>query len=221
MAKQDRREVNRWLVGAAAVMLCVYLTTFLLEWLRPTLAEDAVRAARAEFVDRDPRKLYDFTLEFQREQIRLSREQYAQMWRALMEPRLADFEVVRIGAPSMTHTQGTVEWELRHRDGHSFSYGTVVWNTDNGGQFDAFEPLLLAWWLEYGVKRGKKMGTISFAEALLEGLRNDRYELEQLGIRYRPSQYPGQMALSLEQWEQNVRNRLQAAIQARDQERLD
>jgi hypothetical protein len=214
MKTRERREFKWRLVGLAGVFLCVYLGIFVSKWLQPTLADDAVHVTRVWLVTKDPNEFYDYTLQFQREQTRISREQYAAMWRSLVEPRLKNYEVVHIGAPSVSgETQGTVDWEVRDkRSGRTFSWTTAVWNTDTGGQLDLFEPLLLAWWLEYGVGRGREMGTVAFLEAILQGLRTDRYDLERFGIRYRPSQYPGLAARSLEQWEMDLRNRLQRAM---------
>jgi hypothetical protein len=201
---------NRSLLAAAVIALLVLAAWFVYQWTRPTLADDAESAARSALVRRDPEALYDYILEFQREQLNLSRERYVRMWRSLVEPRLRKFRVVAIGEPTVNRgeSQGKIEWQIQGPDGNLLSWTTVVWNTDGGGRLDAFDSLLLAWWLEYAISQGKSQSDpVAFREAILKGLRNDRAALKSFGITLRPSQYPWLPPLSLDRWESELRQR--------------
>lgn len=204
---------NQTLVVAAAVAATGWVAWFIYAWTRPTLADDAAGAARSALVRRDPEALYGYILDFQREQLNLSKEKFAQMWHSLVEPRLSKFKVIAIGEPSVNFgkSQGEIEWQIQDPDGNTFSWSTVVWNTDGGGRLDAFDSLLLAWWLEYAISEGKpQTDSAAFREAILEGLRRDRAKLESYGITVRPSQYPWMPPLTLDEWERQLRQRAQS-----------
>jgi len=135
------------------------------------------------------------------------------MWHSLVEPRLRKFRVVTIGEPRVNHgeSQAKIEWQIQDPNGNLLSWSTVVWNTDGGGRLDAFDSLLLAWWLEYAIAEGKPQSdSAAFREAILQGLRHDRAALESFGITLRPSQYPWLPPITLDEWERQLRERSSA-----------
>lgn len=195
------------------IVLLALAAWFVYQWTRPTLADDAESAARSALVRRDPEPLYDYIL-------RVSERATQPLARAICvhvalpgRTKVEKFRLVAIGEPNVNRgeSQGKIEWQIQGPDGNLLSWTTVVWNTDGGGRLDAFDSLLLAWWLEYAISQGKSQSdTVAFREAILKGLRNDRAALKSFGITLRPSQYSWLPPLSLDRWESELRQRVEA-----------
>ncbi|MER3461682.1 MAG: hypothetical protein C4342_01220 [Armatimonadota bacterium] len=178
---------------------------------RPTLADDAAGAFRAEILHPDPERLYDYIFEFQKEQANLSRDKYVRMWRSLVEPRLSKFRLVANDKPVVEAggEQGIVGWRIQDSRGNTLSLFTVVDLTDFGGRLHAFDSLRLAWVLEYSISEGKALSdTGATIAAWLKGLRQDRNTLESLGITKWPRTYPWQRPLSFDEVERNLQENL-------------
>lgn len=198
--------MNRRSKAIAAAAGLAVLSVILYWWTRPNLADQARTVAHA-ILTNDPETVYDYTLEFQREQIGMTRDQFVRYWQTLIAPTYARYKprgpIESIVA--MGDVQG-LAWAPSYNDrGQRWDFDVGVWDTSRGGRRELLVDLIHVWTLRHLIEQGRDpTDSVARVEAILAGLREDRTTLESLGITRIPGHMPNERPVTLDEWERRL-----------------
>lgn len=136
-------------------------------------------------VDGDVDTLYEYSYDFEKETVGLTRDNLRAVYERLVKPRIQPFNHF---VSERTDYGGEGEQGLcvrihRSPDGLELDLGAAPYRTDDGaGDYILFGLLMQAWRAEYLISKRLPMTQINLHRARLEGLRKDRPILESLGL---------------------------------------
>jgi hypothetical protein len=185
MKMPSKRRVVFYLVGTGLVAVTFLIVLIITK--KPSLDQSA-RLFVGMVLDEEWRKLYDYSIEPERRLAGLTEDAFVKVGQEILSPCLKKLDVVSeisSSASSVENHWGTADIKMKTLEGVSITLAMNAYATDNPkGGTSLLNLLLWSWFARYAINHGAFPDSAEKrALAKLEGLREDRALLEDLGIK--------------------------------------
>jgi hypothetical protein len=149
------------------------------------VAQLTLQAAR----EGDGGTLHRFSFESEVDAAGLTPALLDNVWQISVLPRLEGYReasppTVEVNAD---RSQAIARVVLRNQDGNELELLSAPFASDEGPRMSPMNFVTAMWTQEYVVEKGKPVTTLSVLEARMEGVKNDRAQLEAAGLKGFPS----------------------------------
>lgn len=191
-SRRSERKRPLLYVGIGVLVTLAGLWVYLRFAGRSTLDQDAKTIIEAA-LENDPRTVYRYAFDFQKEALKLSEEDFCRLWSSVIWPALEECERIEpIQAFVERGDHQGVGWTtVRLKNGVTFELSVVPYETGNRGGVPLLDFLLTAWDIKYVHSRGLPLNVVNRLRAWLEGIASDRPQLEACGVVGWQPEYPG------------------------------
>jgi len=173
------------LLAAGAVSFVILVGMALASLRQPNLEAMSVAAIRATLAN-DPDAYYDLLKDANKEI--LSREDFRNLWRITVEPRLSQFHASGPIQTNDNEFQALAHVKLTNDKGVELTYSVITDKTDAWAGVEAASILAMAWLAEYRLRNPDIAAEdVDAFEAWLTGLTEDLPKLREAGIRAIPN----------------------------------
>jgi hypothetical protein len=173
---------------------------------------EVVEAAARGVVSNQPELLYDNCFVTDRDLAGITRKQFAQIWDAVVWPRLRRLSVVgKVSVEQLSEIQGIAEIRFRARNSRTYEWLVSCEPSEDGPGVEAYTAIIGAWQIEYVLEAGLPFNHSNVISACLKGLERDRATMERIGLKGLPSRTPGKFKLNTwdflaEYWKSSLAN---------------
>lgn len=148
----------------------------------PNLAVEARRVFDAELAG-DGATLFDYAFPEEINANELTPERLAELYHRLILPRLGDRSGWQPTSVSANGSRGSAVRSVFSPTGGSVDFAGDVYLVDSGVKSPVTQKLLVAWQKEYFDRHAPANMAYDRIDAILEGYRNDRKALAELGVK--------------------------------------
>jgi hypothetical protein len=178
---------KRLFIGASAAVVIVIAVVAYLMW--PISIEKVAQLTLQAAREGDGGTLHRFSFESEVDAAGLTPALLDKVWQISVLPRLEGY---REASPptveaNADRSQAIARVVLRNQDGNELELLSAPFASDEGPRMSPMNFVTAMWTQEYVVEKGKPVTTLSVLEARMEGVRNDRAQLEAAGLKGFPS----------------------------------